>query len=31
MSYADVTSPLGGRIIMEVLSTLVTAGKLGRR
>ena len=29
--YADVTSLLGGRIIMEVLATLVSAGKLGRR
>jgi arginase family enzyme len=28
--YADVTSLLGGRIIMEVLATLVSARKLGR-
>ena len=29
--HADVTSLLGGRIIMEVLATLVSASKLGRR
>ncbi len=31
MSYADVTSPFGGRTIMEVLAIPGSAGKLGRR
>ena len=28
---SDITSLLGGRAIMEVLATLVDAGKLGKR
>jgi agmatinase len=27
---SDITSLLGGRVIMDVLATLVEAGKLGR-
>jgi hypothetical protein len=27
---ADITSLLGGRVIMDVLATLVESGKLGR-
>jgi agmatinase len=31
LDVADITALLGGRVIMEVLATLVYAGKLGRR